>query len=700
MSLKQPTGELILVVDDDEMIRQMAELNLSEAGYSIAQASNGREALEIFDQSEQMPAMVLLDVLMPHLNGFETCWELRQRVRDMRLPILMLTGLDDVESVDLAFQAGATDFISKPINWALLIQRVRYALRDRDMFLDLEEKQQRLTHAQQLAKLGYGKINLTTGMIDFSPEIADMLGVSSESLIHSDDFFSLLAEDDRRAMKQALQEAMEGDGQYNFEHRLVLPGQAEKVILQQGEISRQGDEVLVVGTLQNITELTHAEEMVHFHTYYDQLTDLPNRILFEKQLNERLGGQDIQAVLFVGLDRFKSVNDSLGHAGGDKLLKVIAKRLSVLQKEAMLVAHFSGDTFSLYLPSADSVAEVNELAQSLLEMVSAPVTVGAHSLEMNASIGIALYPLEADSAERLLLGADTALNLAKRKGGAQYRYFSSEMDGLAQERLMMEQALREASKLDQFELYYQPQIDARSQEIVGVEALIRWNHPSMGLVLPSKFISLAEDTGLIIPGEWVLRTACCQARSWLDAGIKVRVGVNLSAKQLQLDGFHGLVASVLEGSGLPPEQLDLEITESMAIADLSNTITVLEKIRRLGVLTSMDDFGTGYSSLSYLQKLPLHTLKIDRAFIKDIKAGGENSEIARAIITLAHSVGLHVIAEGIETRSQYEQLLMNGCNEIQGFFFCKPVPAAEFEQIYLRSRGHLYANDLGDYSPE
>ncbi len=686
----QSAGELILVVDDDEHIRQVAALHLEHAGYQVLQASNGQEALTLFDESKSKPVMVLLDMIMPVLDGYETCRHLRQRVQGLRLPILILTGLNDESSVDLAFQAGATDFVSKPINWAVLVQRVRYALRDREMYLELEQKEKRLSHAQRIAKLGYGQINLTTGIIDFSPEIAEMLGMEGRSVMSAQEFFDLLEPSDQELMQQALDDAVSNSGQYIFEHRLQLPGQPEKVILQQGEAKQVDGEWLIIGTLQDITERAKAEEMIYFHTYYDPLSDLPNRTLFEKQLNEQLKRDELQAVLFVGLDRFKAVNDSLGHTRGDLLLKEIATRFSALQRDSMVVARFAGNIFSIYLPKVGAVEEVDDLAQSLLEIVAIPVVIDELNLEMSASVGIALYPLEVESVERLLLGADTALNLAKQHGGAQYRYFSSELDGLAQERLLLEQELREAIKRDQFELYYQPQIDARSQEIVGVEALIRWNHPNLGLVPPFKFIPLSEETGMIIPiGEWVLNTACQQAKHWLDKGIKIRMGVNLSVKQLQLENFPVLVASVLEVSGLPPEQLDLEVTESMAISDLKNTISVLEQIRELGVLTSMDDFGTGYSSLSYLQQLPLCTMKIDRAFIKDIDDDGNNAEIAKTIIDLSRNLGLHVIAEGIETRSQFEQLLMHGCDEIQGFYFSKPLTAAEFEALYEQTQGRF-----------
>ncbi len=686
----QSTGELILVVDDDEHIRQVAALYLEHAGYRVLQASNGQEALTLFDESKSKPVMVLLDMIMPVLDGYETCRHLRQRVQGLRLPILILTGLNDESSVDLAFQAGATDFVSKPINWAVLVQRVRYALRDREMYLELEQKEKRLSHAQRIAKLGYGQINLTTGIIDFSPEIAEMLGMEGRSVMSAQEFFGLLEPSDQELMQQALDDAVSNSGQYIFEHRLQLPDQSEKVILQQGEAKQVDGEWLIIGTLQDITERAKAEEMIYFHTYYDPLSDLPNRTLFEKQLNEQLKRDELQAVLFVGLDRFKAVNDSLGHTRGDLLLKEMAMRFSALQRDAMVVARFAGNIFSIYLPKVGTVEEVDDLAQSLLEIVAIPVVIDELNLEMSASVGIALYPLEVESVERLLLGADTALNLAKQHGGAQYRYFSSELDGLAQERLLLEQELREAIKRDQFELYYQPQIDARSQEIVGVEALIRWNHPNLGLVPPFKFIPLSEETGMIIPiGEWVLNTACQQAKRWLDKGIRIRMGVNLSVKQLQLENFPVLVASVLEVSGLPPEQLDLEVTESMAISDLKNTISVLEQIRELGVLTSMDDFGTGYSSLSYLQQLPLCTMKIDRAFIKDIDDDGNNAEIAKTIIDLSRNLGLHVIAEGIETRSQFEQLLMHGCDEIQGFYFSKPLTAAEFEALYEQTQGRF-----------
>ncbi len=692
---QQPTNELIMVVDDDEVMRHTAAVYLEQSGYRTLLAEGGQQAIELYDKAIEKPALALIEVAMSGLTGYETCWELRKRIKDIHLPILMATRRDDPGSVDLAFQAGATDFVTKPINWILLVQRVRYALRSRDIYLDLERKQGLLSHAQRIAKLGYGQMNLTRGIVELSPEIEEILGVERGAIQYVDEFVALLKEDDREPMMQAVKLAVEDRSSYRFEHSIRLSNKKEKVILQRGEVVEEGKEILIIGTLQDITEQAEAEQTIHYFTYYDPLTNLANRKLFELQLEERLKCDDLQAVLFVGLDRFKSINDSLGHSGGDELLKVIAQRFNKLQKGGMLVARFSGGTFAFYVPKVKSVEQVDDLAQELLEMIRLPMIVCDHELEMSASIGIALVPLEAKGVERALLGADTALNMAKQSGGAQYRYFSSEMDVKAQERLKLEQGLREALKERQFELYYQPQVDARSQEIVGVEALIRWNHKENGVISPGMFIPLAEETGLIIPiGEWVLRSACFQAKQWLDMGIKLRIGVNLSAKQLQLVNLQSLVASVLEESGLPPQQLDLEITESMAIGDYDNTIEVLKSIHELKVLTSMDDFGTGYSSLSYLHKLPLNTLKIDRAFIKDINEQGEHGEIAMTIITLAHSLGLHVIAEGIETRAQYEHLLMNGCDEIQGFYFSKPLSASDFEQLYKDKNGKLYVNEL------
>lgn len=677
----------ILVIDDDSITRRLVRRTLEKHGYRIVEAESGEAALAWIDN--EMPALILLDVMMPGMDGFETCSALRRRITDPSLPIIMLTGLNDTDAIDRAFAEGATDFISKPLNWVLLTQRIRYGLRDYVMRRELKEKTRRLEQAQRLARLGYWTMDLSTRRVTLSPEVCQILGISERGQASLREVLSYIALDERHNLLQTALQAVRERGRYALIHRVLTQQGAERVVSHQGEvgISSDGRGWLITGTLQDITERVHAEQLVRYHTYFDALCDMPNRRMFDEQLQQQIRraerGEQLLAVFFVGIDRFKLINDSLGHHVGDQLLRAVADRLRPLQARGYLMSRFGGDLFAVLAEGFSTVETIDEIASELLALNAVSYMIGGRELHMSASIGIAVYPFEADTAERLLSGADAAMNRAKEMGGNQFRYFSSDMDRQAQERLELERDLHDALKNKEFVVYYQPQIDTSTCSVVGMEALIRWQHPTRGLVFPDKFIGLAEETGLIIPiGEWVLREACQQNQRWSQAGLGLlRVGVNLSAKQFSAPGLVAMVQQVLEQTGLPPSQLDIEVTESIAMGDYTCAIEVLQALQDLGVKTSMDDFGTGYSSLSYLQRLPLNTLKIDRAFIKDIVGEGENGEIAGAIVALAKCLGMHLIAEGVETRAQCQFISRLGCDEIQGYYFSKPVPVAEFERF-------------------
>ena len=671
----------ILVVDDDKTTRRMVKAHLRKAGYDVIDADNGQAGLERFD--EHSPALVLLDVMMPVMNGFETCMALRTKIADQTLQILMLTGLDDVDAVERAFQCGATDFITKPLNWPLLTQRVRFALRDRKLFIELQEKQRLLSEAQRIAKMGCSYIDLSAERVVISDEASAIMGIADGGEISLHDFYALLPDQDRQRMQENLDQAVSGNGLYQLEHKLTLDDKQEKVILQRGEVRRENGRNIIYGTLQDITEQAKAEERILYHTYYDVLTSLPNRNLFERNLSDYIGEEQSCTVMFVGIDRFKAINDSLGHRSGDELLKEIAGRLAPFQQKNYRVARFGGDTFAIIVPGDDTAHhKADDIAQDILSLMEAPCVIDEHEIVIHGSIGIALYPREANSLDKLLLGADIAMNQAKDNGGNQYRYFSTEMDTNARRRLSLEEDLRRAIRNEEFELYYQPQYCALTKRIVGMEALVRWFHPKKGMISPGDFIPLAEETGLVVElGEWVLYTAARQSAVWHNEGHQLRVGVNLSAKQLILSSVPDLVSNVIDTTHIAPNLLELEITESMAVSSFEKTRRTLDKTRSMGVKVSMDDFGTGYSSLSYLQQLPLNTLKIDRAFIKDITDDGRNGEIAKAIIALSKTLDLHIIAEGIETVGQYDYLRWHGADEIQGFYFSKPLPAAEFSKL-------------------
>ncbi len=682
------TEEALLVVDDDRVTRMTISKVLKKAGYLVVEAQNGLEALEAL--ALHRPAMVLMDVLMPEMDGYTACRELRKSHDHQSLPVLMLTGLNDMESIDQAFESGATDFITKPLNWTLLTQRVRYALRTREMGIDLHRNQQRLSQAQRIAKLGYWEFDLGTNHVHCSNELFWVLGMESGSQVDSMDvFMGMVHEDDRKSVQEALAKAIRTLQPYEVEHRICRPDGLEISVHQQGQVvvGDDGEPKTLLGTIQDITERKAAEELIEYQAFYDSLTDLPNRRLFTDHVSHAISlahQQHMQlALLFVGLDRFKVVNDTMGHVGGDSLLQEMANRLKSQVEEGVSIARFGADVFAILLEGLEPGADVASYAASLMAQMAEPVTIQGQEFFTTASTGIALYPHDGNDAEALLKAADTAMFRAKEEGGQHIQYFTADMNVMAQQRLQIEGELRKALEREEFQLYYQPQVDATSRRVVSMEALIRWNHPDRGMVSPLDFIPVAEDSGLIVPiGEWVLRTACRQTQEWnRKFGLNLRVGVNLSGRQFSQPDLVEVVDSALKESGLPNACLDLEVTESIAMDDINRCIATLKQFKDKGIYSSMDDFGTGYSSLSYLQQMPLHTLKIDRAFVKDIQGDGENGEIARAIIAMAHSLGMNVIAEGVETEEQLIFLRDQQCDTIQGFYISRPLEDAAFEAM-------------------
>lgn len=438
---------------------------------------------------------------------------------------------------------------------------------------------------------------------------------------------------------------------------------------------------------QMFQEINQVQDTLVHLAHYDSLTELPNRVLLRERLISSLeqAGQHHHpvAILFIDLDRFKIINDTLGHNNGDLLLKKIAERLLHVMPSDVIVGHQGADEFMIILPQLHDNQEVGDVAQMLLDAMKQPFMLGEQELFITTSIGISVSPTDAVDVDTLMKNADTAMYRAKELGGDNYQFYTSAMNDRTYDRLKLENSMRRALEREEFLLYYQPKVDILTRQIVGMEALIRWLHPEWGLVSPGQFIPLAEETGLIIPiGEWALRTACAQNKAWQDAGLPpLRVAVNLSVRQFQIKGLVDMVARVLEETGLDPTYLELEITESLAMNHAEHTIDKMQRLKNLGIQLSIDDFGTGYSSLNYLKRFPVDTLKIDQAFIRDIGADANDERIVKAMITLAHSFQMKAIAEGVETEAQFAFLLELQCDEIQGYLFSKPVPAPAFEQM-------------------
>ncbi|MGA7936770.1 MAG: EAL domain-containing protein [Kovacikia sp.] len=448
-----------------------------------------------------------------------------------------------------------------------------------------------------------------------------------------------------------------------------------------------------------VDEMRRAAQTLSQLAYRDPLTNLPNRILFHHQFQEAVlqstqlqrlvpgQAQTSIAVLGINLNRFKAINTNLGYNNGDLLLKLVAERLKQLGQE-VIVARLGGDEFSLLVTNPPSRETLAELAQKTLKLLGEPYDLDGYYAQLQASIGIAVYPEDSDNLDRLLNQADMAMRHVKAKGNGGYQFYTPEIDALATERQKMESKLGQALERLEFQLYYQPQINLITGRIIGAEALLRWEDPELGLVYPAKFISIAEETGLIIPiGEWVLRTACAQAKAWqVTNRLPMRISVNLSARQFKQDNLVETIAQVLQETNLTPDALVLELTETSVMENVETTVMILEELKQKGVHISIDDFGTGYSSLNYLKRFPIDTLKIDRSFVREITTNANDAAIAKAIIAMAQSLQLKVIAEGVETEEQSNFLRQNGCNAMQGYLFSRPVPAEEFEQLLIADK--------------
>ncbi|MCW8934109.1 MAG: EAL domain-containing protein [Gammaproteobacteria bacterium] len=450
----------------------------------------------------------------------------------------------------------------------------------------------------------------------------------------------------------------------------------------------------VIALIRDVTERKVAEEQIAFLAYHDSLTALPNSRLFKDRLEHAISQAErnnkILAIMFLDLDRFKLINDTMGHSAGDELLKITSERLIEAVRKtdsvainangnASSIARFGGDEFTILLDDVENMQAIIRIAERIVENVSQPLMLERQEVHISTSIGIAIYPDDGKEADVILKHADSAMYHAKAQGRNNFQFFTEEMNKSSIELLSLENNLHKALVQNELCLYYQPQVSVITGQLVGMEALIRWQHPERGFVSPGVFIPLAEETGMIMQiGEWVFREACTQGVSWLNAGYKLeKISVNLSARQLKDEGLPVLIALILEETGMPADKLCIELTETALILEPDVALARLKKIKELGVSLSLDDFGTGYSSLSYLKRFPIDTLKIDQAFIRDVKVDHEDAALVKAIIAMAHGLGMEVIAEGVEIQEQLEFLGANACDTIQGYLFSRPLPAKE-----------------------
>jgi diguanylate cyclase (GGDEF)-like protein len=701
----------VLVVDDDFMLRSMAVKTLRHAGFEVSEASSGEEGLERFADTNF--DLVLLDVMMPGLDGFEACQRLRATPRGARLPILLLTGLNDTESVDAAYASGATDFISKPINWTLLSYRVRYALRASVASEEMRRSTEMLSRAQRLAGMGNWQLH-PDGRLECSAELLSMFGnltppdqLNEHELVNV--FLAQVVEQHKDQLLRARLALLSEGKPYQMEYQITRPDGQVRTVFEQAEAAHTDGVVadagvLIEGITQDITERVEAQNRIRQLAHYDEVTGLPNRLFFSELatpvLERARRSRTHCAMLHVDIDRFKGVNDAFGREQGDAVLKALAERLrawirsgdlvaSASTEEASeqnLLARVGGNAFNLMIADLADQAQAAEVAQRLLASFEEPFALGERSLLLSASIGISVFPADAQNLPDLTRCAEQAVYSAKSSGRAQHRFFDEKINALAATRLLKEAELRSAIAQDQLRLHFQPKVDASGLKIVGAEALVRWQHPQRGLVPPAEFIPMAEETGLILPmTDWVLEAACRALRSWRDAGLRsVPLSVNLAAPSLSDPTLVDKLDALMKRHDLRPEVLMLEVTETILMTDVQQGTERLDALRAKGYGLSLDDFGTGYSSLSYLKRFPIDELKIDRSFVNGAERGGRDGALAAAIITLAREFGLSVVAEGVETPEQALFLIRHGCPVQQGFWFSKPVPSAEFE-VLLRN---------------
>ena len=694
-----------LVVDDDVAMRLLIRQTLERLGFACHEADNGIAALERFDQIA--PDIVLLDVVMPGMNGYALCSELRRRPTGAFVPILMLTGLDDPDSINRAYEVGATDFISKPINWGILGHRIRYILRANQAFSDLEKNRESLENAQRIAHLGSWEWELPRDTVRWSDETYRILGIAPGAVTPSfSAFLHYVHPDDRHAIQESIRRLLKMREFVGQVVRIQRHDGSVRHAQLQGvrHLDSTGSVARLSGTIQDVTEIKEAEERIRHLAYYDGITGLPNRQFFIERLQQALVHakryQRLLGLLSLDLDQFKRINDTLGHSAGNELLLSVSQRLSDAVrapdtfahdgKETVFgrdvgstVARLGGDEFSLLITELTHYHDAAKVARRLLEELRKPFRVAKQEVFVSVSVGLALYPLDGDDAETLIKNAGAAMHFAKDQGRDNYQFYSRAMNATALEKLSMEAQLRKALERDELLLHYQPKIRPKTGEIVGLEALIRWKHPELGLVPPAQFIPLAEETGLIIPiGEWVLLNACRQNQDWQRLGYPpVHVAVNIASLHFRQGTLGQSVATALQKSGLHPSWLELEVTESMLMDSAETTLATLSTLKGMGVRLAIDDFGTGYSSLSYLKRFPLDALKIDRSFVKDLPRDAEDAAIAKAIIAMAHSLKLEVVAEGVETAEQLAFLQQHGCDLVQGFLFGKPVAAAALHDL-------------------
>lgn len=681
---EEPKGHL-LVVDDEEINRDLLSRRLERKGYLVTTAVDGRDALEKLDKAHF--DMVLLDIMLPVLDGIAVLTSIRRDYAAGELPVIMVSAKDDSEGIVEALQLGANDYITKPVDFPVALARIQTHLNHRQVKLALKESEERYALALAGANDGLWDWDIRSDTMYYSARWKAMLGIKEDEKVlpSPEEWFGRIHPDDLQHVKDKLESHLK-DGSHHFEseHRILHQDGSYRWALSRGMAVRDanGQVYRMAGSQTDITS----------RKVYDPLTGLANRILFMDRLThalrrfKRYKGYEF-AVLLLDLDRFKIVNDSLAHHVGDQLLIGLAKRLNLCVRDGDTVARFGGDEFTILLDDIKDVSDATRVAERIQDALQTPFLLEGQEIFTSVSIGIALSATGYETPNDVVRDADTAMNRAKALGKARHEMFDRAMHTQSSRRLQMETDLRRAVEREEFEVYYQAIVDLHDEQIHGFEALVRWRHPEKGQVPPDEFIAIAEETGLVLPiDKFVLRKACFQTKKWQEEFGNLSISVNLSAKQFAFKDILHEIDRVLADTGLAPDHLKLEITESALMDNTDSATEIFHELKKRHVKLGLDDFGTGYSSLSYLHRFPLDTLKIDRSFVSRMASPGEHEAIVKTIVNLAQNLSFQTVAEGIETRDQLQSLQTLDCLYGQGYYFSKPVPAAEAEILLRENR--------------
>ena len=685
----------ILIADDSPATRNLLKRALEAEGFAVVLASDGREAWEVL-KTPDAPRLAILDWMMPGMSGPEICARIRAQRRGEYTYMILLTARNKREDLIEGLNAGADDYLTKPLDVQQLQARLRAARRILGLERNLIAAQQQIRKAKddlevihQLAPSALFTLDCRRRVTSWNRRSEELTGLSAASVLGQDCPFhpnSCREECDFScpATHSRIREKEISFRRPDGEERLFAMRSALMACENHQEFG-------AIGCFDDITELRKQEERIRHLSYHDALTGLPNRTLMEDRLSMAVAAGQRQnrkvALLFIDLDSFKNVNDTLGHFTGDTLLRLVADRLRGCLREEDSLGRQGGDEFLLILTDLEGESDAAQVARKIARTLETPFIVNGREIIVSASIGVSIFPEDGRDFETLTKHADLAMYQAKETGRNQYQFFSPEMNVRLAESLAMEMHLRGAIKSDELFLVFQPQVNLRTGEIVGAEALLRWENRELGLVPTERFIALAEERGLILEiGDWVLRKACTQARLWQDGGLRpVPISVNLSPLEFRQKNIVARIAGILTETGLDPQWLVLEITEGISMLDIEMVIESLHGLKKLGVKIAIDDFGTGHSSLSYLSRFPIDKLKVDRSFIHDLDTNADARAITNLILDLARNLKLKVVAEGVETEGQLRLLLPPQCDEMQGYYFSRPLIAEEFADLLRAS---------------